>query len=132
MISNWINPNINFEFNLFFNSERDGDSLSTLHKLIDGKGPTLLIIKSNSNYIFGAFTQDNSNSSGNWLNNPNNFLFSITNKKKYPKNNSDNYGISGKGNNCLDIGGGHDIKIVDNFCNNKKNNSLNIYLIYFN
>ena len=121
IISDWINPNINFEFNLLFNSERDGDSLSTLHKLIDGKGPTLLIIKSNSNYIFGAFTQDNWNLSGNWLNNPNNFLFSITNKKKYPKNNSDNYGISGKGIDCLDIGGGHDIKIKNNFCNTQEN-----------
>ena len=49
MISDWINPNCKYQFNLIYNSERDGDSISTLHKLIDGKGPTLLLIKSDNN-----------------------------------------------------------------------------------
>ena len=120
MISDWINPNCNFQFNLIYDSERDGDSISTMHKLIDGKGPTLFLIKSDNNYIFGGYAQDNWNSSGNWLNNASNFIFSVTNNKKYTKNNADSNGIYGH-NSYFIFGGGHDIILYDGYCSSNTN-----------
>ena len=119
MISDWINPNCRYEFNLIYNSERDGDSISTMHKLVDGKGPTLFLIKSDNNYIFGGYAFDSWNSNSSWLNNSNDFIFSITNKKKYPKNTSDSYGICGS-NSGFHFGGGNDIFLSDGFCSSNK------------
>ena len=125
MISDWINPNCKYQFNLIYNSERDGDSISTMHKLIDGKGPTLILIKSDNNYIFGGYAYDSWNSSGNYSNNINNFIFYVTNKRKYPKNSSDSYGISGSNSN-FQFGGGSDIILYDGFCSSH-NNYTNLY-----
>ena len=119
MISDWINPNCRYEFNLIYNSERDGDSISTMHKLIDGKGPTLFLIKSDNNYIFGGYAFDSWNSNSSWLNNSNDFIFSITNKKKYPKNTSDSCGILGSSSGFY-FGGGNDISLCDGFCSSNK------------
>ena len=120
MISDWINPNNNYEFNLIYDSERDGDSISTMHKLIDGKGATLFLIKSDNNYIFGGYAQDNWNANGNWLNNKDNFIFSITNKKKYTKNTSDSNGIYAN-NSYFIFGAGYDIILYDGYCSSQTN-----------
>ena len=55
MISDWINPNCKYQFHLIYNSERDGDSISIMHKLIEGKRPILFLIQSDINYIFGGY-----------------------------------------------------------------------------
>jgi len=102
MISDWINPNCQYEFNLIYNSERDGDSISTMHKLVDGKGPTLFLIKSDNNYIFGGYAFDSWNSSGSWTSNSKDFIFSIT------------YYL---------FGYGHDIILYDGFCSSNKNST---------
>ena len=128
MISDWINPNCRYQFNLIYNSDRDGDSISSMHKLIDGKGSTLFLIKSDNNYIFGGYAIDSWNSSDSWSNNSNNFIFSVTNKKKYPKNNSDGCGIIGSKTYFI-FGSGNDIILYDGFCSshNKNYTSLSSY-----
>ena len=81
LISNWINKNgINYE--LLYKATADGDSIDDFIKKCENKGPTILIIKSNKEQIFGGYTEKN------WVKNksihsPDSFLFNINIKKKF-------------------------------------------------
>ena len=81
LISNWINKNgINYE--LLYKATADRDSIDDLIKKCENKGPTILIIKSNKEQIFGGYTEKN------WVKNksihsPDSFLFNINIKKKF-------------------------------------------------
>ena len=73
---------------------RDGSNCSDFHRCCDNKGPTLLLIKTDKNYRFGAYTPLNwvTPSSGE-INDPKDnvtFLFSLNKMKKFTK-------IPGKG-----------------------------------
>ena len=51
----------------------------------------------------------------------------MTNKKKYPKNSSDSYGIYGNSSYFI-FGSGHDIILYDGFCSSHNNyTSLSSY-----
>ena len=53
LIISWL-PNKPLKFELLFDTKKDGDYCSTFHDKCDGKYPTLIIIKSNTGYIFGG------------------------------------------------------------------------------
>ena len=89
LIKGWINPNRDLNFKLLFRMSRDGSNCSDFHRLCDNKGETLIIIKTNKNYRFGAYTPLNwvSPSSGE-VNDPKDqltFLFSLDKKQKFTK-----------------------------------------------
>ena len=77
-------PNKPNKTSLLFNSLRDGDTLQSLHNKIDNISPTYMIIKTNSDRIFGGYTthlwniQNDKQSIDNKA-----FVFSLDNKKKY-------------------------------------------------
>ena len=65
LLISWL-PNKPSKIKLLFDTTRDGDYSSTFHDKCDGKCPTLVVIKSNTGYIFGgyvtsAWTANNSN-----------------------------------------------------------------------
>lgn len=69
---------------------RDGSNCTDFHRCCDNKGETLLLIKTNKNYIFGAYAALNwtSPNSGLEINDPKDnlsFLFSLDKMKKFPK-----------------------------------------------
>ncbi|KAJ5079247.1 hypothetical protein M0811_04268 [Anaeramoeba ignava] len=66
-----------------FSAKRDGFNSKNWHNAVDGKGKTLVIIKTKDNFIFGGFTQVGFKYSqnGEYINDSNAFIFSLRNDK---------------------------------------------------
>ena len=69
-------------YELLYKAKRDGDKSEIFHSKCDNKQNTLIIIKSNTNKIFGGFTTQLWNHSG-YVNDPLAFVFSIDKQKIY-------------------------------------------------
>ncbi|KAJ5079244.1 pep-cterm sorting domain-containing protein [Anaeramoeba ignava] len=92
-LQEWINDNDFFsKMKKGFSAKRDGFNSKNWHKAVDGKGKTLVIIKTKDNFIFGGFTQvgffpkDKSKWSYDYGDSgyqidPNAFIFSLRNDK---------------------------------------------------
>ena len=81
-IINWIKQKINkknIDFKKIFTMSLNGSSCNDFHNYCDNKGPTITIIKTTNNKIFGGFTPLNwENSGGNKYNKSNQtFIFSL-------------------------------------------------------
>ena len=111
---------------LLYKGTKDGFKCSSFHSLCDNKGPTLTIIKSHSDKIFGGFINDSWHSKGIYTYSKKSFLFSLDKKEKYEHKESIKsqsfYGNSGYG---MTFGGGHDI-YISNDCNINKNCYTNL------
>ena len=89
ILINWIKEKINKNsiiFELIFKMSENGTSSNDFHKYCDNKGPTLTLIKTTKNKIFGGFTPLNWESkNGEYLKDESNqtFIFSINLMKKY-------------------------------------------------
>jgi len=87
MISDWIKPNTKIIYNQIYKATRDGGTGPIFHSYCDNKGPTLTLIESKNNYIFGGYITISWDSPKSWTykgGDDNAFIFSINNKKKYP------------------------------------------------
>ncbi|KAJ5080266.1 hypothetical protein M0811_03750 [Anaeramoeba ignava] len=81
-LQEWINNNDFFsKMKKGFSAKRDGFNSQNWHKAVDGKGKTLVIIKTKDNFIFGGFTQVGFNGNTGWTNDANAFIFSLRNDK---------------------------------------------------
>ncbi|KAJ5069762.1 pep-cterm sorting domain-containing protein [Anaeramoeba ignava] len=83
-LQEWINDNDFFsKMKKGFSAKRDGFNSQNWHKAVDGKGKTLVIIKTKDNFIFGGFTQVGFKYStgGEFSNDSNAFIFSLRNDK---------------------------------------------------
>ncbi|KAJ5076964.1 hypothetical protein M0811_00284 [Anaeramoeba ignava] len=82
-LQEWINDNDFFsKMKKGFSAKRDGFNSQNWHKAVDGKGKTLVIIKTKQNFIFGGFTQVGfKHSSGENINDSSAFIFSLRNDK---------------------------------------------------
>ena len=96
MLLDWILPNNNnhcIKTQLLYRASSHGDNPSSFHSYCDNKGPTITIFRNyNTGYILGGYTNfswqsDNTGSH----NDPNAFLFSINNKKKFCTKNKNGY-----------------------------------------
>ena len=90
-LENWINPKKKFQSKLLYRKSRDGDSYDTFHKLCDNQGPTLVLIKTTEQIIFGGYTPLNWDNYSSLKHDNDTFLFSLTNSrifKKYKKDKS--------------------------------------------
>ena len=83
-LNNWINPLSSLKFQLLFTASINGDSAETFHKVCDGKGPTVTIVKGANGYIFGGYVTVPFSSDGQSHYDDKAFLFSLTNMKKFP------------------------------------------------
>ena len=96
LFTNWIKSDdgeiSDVCFELCYDAKKNGDDKESFHKYCDNISPSLLIIKTESNYIFGGFTF------GKWELIQNDeikygednkaFLFSLNNKEKIKIKNS--------------------------------------------
>ena len=63
LLTNWIKSDnqqiksINFE--LCYDAKINGDDKNNFHKFCENVGPSILVIKTESNYIFGGYTREN-------------------------------------------------------------------------
>ncbi|KAJ5067139.1 pep-cterm sorting domain-containing protein [Anaeramoeba ignava] len=93
-LQEWINDNdFFFKMKKRYSAKRNGFSARKWHKAVDGKGKTLVIIKTKQNFIFGGFTQvgwttdkskwneKNLKKNYGWINDKNAFIFSLRNDK---------------------------------------------------
>ncbi|CAF0886125.1 unnamed protein product [Adineta steineri] len=76
--------NINQRWELIYKATRDGFSADAFHSCCDNKGPTMTIIQSNNNYLFGGYTSVSWISCQQYRNDETAFLFTLTNPKKIP------------------------------------------------
>jgi hypothetical protein len=130
IISNWIEPNKFLKYSLLYRATRDGDESSTFHNLCDNKGATLTIIKTNSGFIFGGYSDidwESYRNKSEWIYkfSQHAFLYSMNKQKKYPVKDPSK-AVFCKGVLGPTFGFGHDIEIVNNFlskeskCNSPK------------
>ncbi|KAJ5077971.1 e3 ubiquitin-protein ligase [Anaeramoeba ignava] len=83
-LQEWINNDEFFsKMKKGFSAKRDGFDCKKWHDICDNKGKTLIIIKTKDNFIFGGFTQVGwiKPNSGQWILDPNAFIFSLRNDK---------------------------------------------------
>jgi len=116
MLRKWIS-NGTVRFKLIYRGTRDGFSASAFHSKCDKFKPTVSIIQSNNNKIFGGFTDQDWTVSANYKTSSNVFLFSITEKQKFfLKPNMAQNSSYGNASFLATFGGGHDFCLSDN-CN---------------
>ena len=87
-IINWIKGKINhnlIDFQLLFRMSEHGTKSEDFHNLCDNKGPTLILIKTTKNRIFGGFTPLHWAKTGSGIKDPSNqtFIFSLDLNKKF-------------------------------------------------
>ena len=119
-IINWIKQKINkknIDFKKIFTMSLNGSSCNDFHNYCDNKGPTITIIKTTNNKIFGGFTPLNWESSGNGENkydkSNQTFLFSLDLMKKFDMINAKKEAIYCSKNNGPYFGG-RDFSIESN------------------
>jgi hypothetical protein len=110
------------KMNLLYRGTRDGFSSQAFHSKCDGKRNTITIIKNNLNYVFGGFASSAWHSSGEWIDDPNAFLFSfrrdgVSFKDKFTVKQAQ-YALIGNTGYGPIFGGGGDIYI----CNQSNTN----------
>ena len=118
------------KFNLLFRASRDGYSSSNFHSKCDGRGNTLIIVKTTNRRRFGGFTDLQWDQSGNYKTGSNPFIFSLDEKEIYYSKNGSNsiYCHSSYGPT---FGGGHDFYICNN-CNSSNSSYENMNNSYEN
>ena len=88
IINNWIKEKMNknlIKYELIYKMTENGSKPDDFHKCCDNKGPTLTIIETKNNDIFGGFTPLSWNRNGGncYDNSKKTFLFSMNLMKKY-------------------------------------------------
>ena len=129
-IIEWIEEktksNIN-KIKLIFKMTEYGNKSEDFHKFCDYKGPTLILIKTTKNIIFGGFTPLNWNKSGKYFYDKSNqtFIFSLNLMKKYNMKNIGREAIfcreSGPSFGCDDFRLCHNLKKGQAFANEFSN-----------
>jgi hypothetical protein len=109
---------INQRWELIYKASRDGFDANAFHTRCDNKGPTMTIIQSNNNYLFGGYTSIPWTSDGSYKNDTTAFLFTLTNPHNIPPT---KYLIKLGGTKAVyhnggygpTFGGGHDIHLAN-------------------
>ncbi|CAF4311702.1 unnamed protein product, partial [Rotaria sordida] len=75
----------NQRWELIYKATHDGFDANTFHSRCNNKGPTMTIIQSNNNYLFGGYTAIPWTSEGDsYKNDTTAFLFTLTNPHNIP------------------------------------------------
>ncbi|KAL9651468.1 hypothetical protein ABK040_001415 [Willaertia magna] len=128
LLNEWIDEDKNQYWNLIYQGSRDGFGAQDFHNLCDEKSPTITIIKSTSDHIFGGYTtsawnENNGHNLSGYYSSPNAFLFSLNNPTKQDAKPM-RFDLNGKHNN---IAMGYDKYFGPSFgvdlCINNKCNS---------
>jgi hypothetical protein len=69
---------------MIYKASRDGFDANAFHTRCNNKGPTMTIIQSNNNYLFGGYTSIPWTSDGSYKNDTTAFLFTLTNPDNIP------------------------------------------------
>ncbi len=86
-LKKWINPNQKIKAELLYRLSRDNYLYETFHKYCDNKGPTLTLIEAVEGFITGGYTPLDWDSTTEWKEDKDTFIFSLTENKKFIKQN---------------------------------------------
>jgi len=128
VIQTWLGVPRNWV--LLYRGTRDGFGAAQFHALCNNVVPTVSIVRSTSNYLFGGYNPNNWNSSNNYQ--PGSFIFTLTNAWSSPPTIfhwNKNHGPSannpfGATNFGPTFGQGYDLRVCDN-CNSNTNSFSN-------
>ena len=101
---------------LLYRASRDGDNSNQFHSKCDGIENTVTFVKSKNGRKFGGFANKAFNSSGNWISDPNCFVFSLLHKECYYYNKG--YMIHGGSSYGPIWGSGHDLYMASGCLSN--------------
>ena len=82
-ILKWICPNNERKVKLLYRASLKENTRNDFHRLCDNKGPTITLIETTKGKRFGGYTSLDWDSSSEWKNDLEAFLFSLDNDKKY-------------------------------------------------
>jgi len=129
LLKKWIS-NGSVKFKLLYRGTRDGFTSTSFHKKCDKAKPTLTLVHNDQNKIFGGFTDQDWTITSNYKVTENAFLFSVTEKEKYPlKSGGSTYASYAYSNYMPTFGGGHDLYLCEN-CNTSNANYANFNYSY--
>ncbi|CDW74280.1 tldc domain-containing protein [Stylonychia lemnae] len=122
IIKDWIGNAATIKFKLLYRAHRDGFSSQDFHRVCDGKGPLLFLIKSKKhNQVFGSYTSEKMSGGYSYKRDDKAFVFSLTNRTKHPL--YQNFDNSLYFNASEHIHFGEDLIIRDNPNNNVQSTS---------
>jgi len=75
---------IDQQWELIYKASRDGFDVDAFHTRCNNKGPTMTIIQSDNNYLFGGYTSIPWTSDNSYKNDTTAFLFTLTNPHNIP------------------------------------------------
>ena len=131
LILNWIKPNSKIRLTLLFQASQDGDKISNFYYKVGEICPTIILIKSKAGFKFGGYTTNTWKNISGYKKDELAFLFSIDKKKKYQiRKDKINEAINTQ-SNYIAFGGGHDLKIYEQF-KTDNNNYCNFPYSYSN
>ncbi len=104
----------NAQWSLCYRRSEHGAQASTFHNLCNNKGPSISLIKTNTNQIFGGYNPLSWKSSGSYANTTQSFLFSVTNNAKFPYCNNAANSVYDAPNYGPTWGGNHDLYVEGN------------------
>ncbi|CAF4188122.1 unnamed protein product, partial [Rotaria sordida] len=81
---NEFNGNIYQRWELIYKASRDGFGANAFHSCCNNQGPTMTIVQSNNNYLFGGYTSIPWTSDGSYKNDTTAFLFTLINPCHIP------------------------------------------------
>ena len=119
LIQNWIAPKKDIRCKLIYDAKEHGDKVSSFHSCCDNKGPTLTIISTTENKVFGGYLSMSFSENSGWIHDEKSFIFSLNYNEKYDTLDT-TYSFYG-GKDRGPTFGGYNIEIFDNFLNNDRN-----------
>ena len=81
----WIDPLKKVKAELLYRLSENGDKYSTFHELCDNKGPTLTLFLVKDGNIVGIYTPLSWDTTSNWKNDMETFIFNLNKNQKYKK-----------------------------------------------
>ena len=106
------------QWSLIYKASRDGFDASAFHVRCNNQGPTMTIVQSKNNYLFGGYTAVPWTSDCVWMQDSTAFLFTLTNPhnippRKYSINaEHSTHAVCHGGGNGPTFGAGHDLMVA--------------------
>ncbi len=110
LINAWVG-NATQQWVLCYRRSEHGASSTTFHSRCNNKGPTISVVKNNLNHVYGGYAPISWTSKGSYVSTTKSFLFSLTNKKKFPYYKSPNNSMYDNNGYGPTWGGNHDLYI---------------------
>ena len=113
---------------LIYRGTKDGSGANIFHNKCDNKGPTICLFKNDKGNIFGGYSSISWTSDNNYHSANGSFLFTLINiyginPTKFPNTQNLEYAVRHHSNYGPWFGNGVDLRIYDNYLNNKSSYS---------